>query len=143
MLEHAELLARRLHASQTDKAGRPYIEHLAAVAAGVSEDGGTEFEVALGWLHDAKEDTPVSDEALIDIVGVEGLALLTVLTHGKDEPYADYLTRVVQHPSAVRVKLADLRHNSNPARLAVLPQEQRERLEKKYAAAMAQLKAGA
>lgn len=46
----------------------------------------------------------------------------------------------MQHPSAVLVKMTDVGHNSDPARLAQLPPAKRARLEKKYAAAEAQLK---
>jgi (p)ppGpp synthase/HD superfamily hydrolase len=141
MVEQAKRLARRLHARQTDEARCPHTERLPAAAAAVAAVGGTEFEVALGCFHDAKEDTEVSDEDLVQIAGAEGLAILTALTHGKDEEHSVYLARVMQHPRAARVKLADLGHNTDPAHLAQLPPEKRERLEKKYAAAKAQLKA--
>ena len=39
LVEHAKELAHRAHAGQVDKAGRPYIEHVARVAERVREDG--------------------------------------------------------------------------------------------------------
>lgn len=50
LVERAKDLAHRAHAGQVDKAGRPYIEHVARVAAAVSDD--PEAEV-VAWLHDA------------------------------------------------------------------------------------------
>ncbi len=39
-LTEVEAVARAAHAGQTDKAGRPYAEHLRAVAEGVRRRGG-------------------------------------------------------------------------------------------------------
>ncbi len=55
-LAQVEAIARAAHAGQTDKAGRPYAEHLRAVAEGVRERGGDEDQIAAAWLHDAVED---------------------------------------------------------------------------------------
>lgn len=63
-LAEVEALARRVHSGQTDKAGRPYAEHLSAVAAGVRERGGSEEQIAAAWLHDAIEDGALSREWL-------------------------------------------------------------------------------
>src|SRR4051794_12848438 len=63
-LAEVEALARRAHEGQTDKAGRPYAEHLAAVAAGVRERGGSDEQIAAAWLHDAVEDAALSEEWL-------------------------------------------------------------------------------
>ncbi len=38
LVQKAKDLAHRAHAGQVDKAGRPYIEHVARVAAAVSDD---------------------------------------------------------------------------------------------------------
>lgn len=63
-LPEVEALARAAHAAQTDKAGRPYTEHLAAVAEGVRARGGTDEQIAAAWLHDAVEDGALSQEWL-------------------------------------------------------------------------------
>lgn len=55
-LAEVENLARTAHEGQTDKAGRPYAEHLAAVADGVRARGGDPEQIAAAWLHDAVED---------------------------------------------------------------------------------------
>lgn len=59
-LAQVEALAREAHATQTDKAGRPYTEHLAAVAEGVRVRGGSDRQIAAAWLHDAIEDGALS-----------------------------------------------------------------------------------
>lgn len=59
-LIEVESLARSAHEGQTDKAGRPYAEHLAAVAEGVRLRGGSPEQQAAAWLHDAIEDEALS-----------------------------------------------------------------------------------
>lgn len=63
-LAEVEALARKAHAAQTDKAGRPYAEHLQAVAEGVRERGGDDEQIAAAWLHDAVEDDALSEDWL-------------------------------------------------------------------------------
>ena len=63
---------------------------------------------------------------------------LTLLTHADDTPYLDYVRRLKDNPLAARVKLADLRHNSDLTRLDTVDDEALRRAEK-YAAAIALL----
>lgn len=63
-LAEVEAIARTAHADQKDKAGRPYAEHLAAVAEGVRARGGSDEQIAAAWLHDAVEDEVLSEEWL-------------------------------------------------------------------------------
>jgi hypothetical protein len=46
-LAQVEATARAAHSGQTDKAGRPYAEHLQAVAEGVRVRGGDEEQIAV------------------------------------------------------------------------------------------------
>ncbi|MFP1627128.1 HD domain-containing protein [Streptomyces sp. 5K101] len=133
-LAEIEAIARDAHAGQTDKAGIPYTEHIAAVAHGVRARGGSDEQVAAGWLHDTVEDDVLSREWL------EGAALprpvkdmVLALTKGEDEDLVSYTRRILATPGALLVKEADLAHNSDPARLALLDEETRERLTEKYA----------
>mgnify|MGYP004585922421 CR=1 FL=1 len=50
--EIAQRIAIEVHTGQVDKAGKPYIEHPAHVAASVDGDEAK----AVAWLHDAIED---------------------------------------------------------------------------------------
>ncbi|MCW5251700.1 HD domain-containing protein [Streptomyces sp. SHP 1-2] len=127
-------MARAAHAAQTDKAGRPYTEHLAAVADGVRRRGGDDDQIAAAWLHDAVEDGALSEEWL------RGAALsgrtkdiVLAVTKRAGEPPEAYAARVLATPGALLVKEADLAHNADPARLAALDPATRLRLTAKYA----------
>ncbi|WP_330290986.1 HD domain-containing protein [Streptomyces sp. NBC_00576] len=133
-LAEVEATARAAHATQTDKAGRPYVEHLQAVAKGVRARGGDEEQIAAAWLHDAVEDGALSarwlEEAALsprtkDIV-------LAVTKRAGEAPEA-YARRILETPGALLVKVADLAHNADPARLAALDAPTRTRLTEKYA----------
>jgi (p)ppGpp synthase/HD superfamily hydrolase len=133
-LAEVEALARRAHEGQTDKAGRPYAEHLAAVAAGVRERGGSDEQIAAAWLHDAVEDAALSEEWLAGaaLTGATK-AMVRAVTKRPGEPVEEYTARILATPGALLVKEADLAHNADPARLAVLDAPTRERLTAKYA----------
>ncbi|MEU5469968.1 HD domain-containing protein [Streptomyces lydicus] len=133
-LAEVEALARRAHAGQTDKAGRPYAEHLAAVAAGVRERGGSDEQIAAAWLHDAVEDAALSAEWLAGAALSEATkAMVLAVTKRAGEPLTEYTARILATPGALLVKESDLAHNADPARLAVLDAPTRDRLTAKYA----------
>ncbi|MFD8807938.1 HD domain-containing protein [Streptomyces sp. NPDC059597] len=128
-----ETLARAAHARQTDKAGRPYTEHLAAVAEGVRQRGGDAEQIAAAWLHDAVEDDALSEEWLTGAaLTPRTRAIVRALTKRPGEPPEAYARRVLATPGALLVKQADLAHNADPARLAVLDEPTRKRLTEKY-----------
>jgi (p)ppGpp synthase/HD superfamily hydrolase len=133
-LAEVEALARRVHSGQTDKAGRPYAEHLAAVAAGVRERGGSEEQIAAAWLHDAIEDGALSREWLAGAaLSVATKAMILAVTKRADEPVEEYTARILATPGALLIKESDLAHNADPERLAVLDAPTRQRLTEKYA----------
>ncbi|MGW1374304.1 HD domain-containing protein [Streptomyces sp. NPDC002446] len=133
-LAEVEALARRAHSGQTDKAGRPYAEHLAAVAAGVRARGGSDEQIAAAWLHDAVEDDALSHEWLAGAALSEPTkAMILAVTKRRGEPVEEYTARILATPGALLVKESDLAHNADPARLAVLDAPTRERLTAKYA----------
>ncbi|AKA06847.1 hypothetical protein SAZ_33890 [Streptomyces noursei ZPM] len=133
-LEEVEALARRAHAGQTDKAGRPYAEHLAAVAAGVEERGGSEEQIAAAWLHDVIEDGVLSEAWLAEAALHETTkAMVLAVTKRAGEPVEEYTARILATPGALLIKESDLAHNADPARLAVLDAPTQERLTAKYA----------
>ncbi|MFF9863872.1 HD domain-containing protein [Streptomyces sp. NPDC013953] len=133
-LEQVEAVAREAHAGQTDKAGRPYAEHLAAVARGVRERGGSEEQIAAAWLHDAVEDDRLTAEWLAAAALPQGTKdMVLALTKRPGEDLAAYTARILAVPGARLVKEADLAHNADPGRLAVLDEATRVRLTAKYA----------
>ncbi|MEV3855378.1 HD domain-containing protein [Streptomyces sp. NPDC050095] len=133
-LTEIEALARRAHADQKDKAGRPYAEHLQAVAEGVARRGGTDRQTAAAWLHDAIEDDALTDQWLTEAaLPEETKAIVRALTKHPGEAPEAYARRILATPGARLVKEADLAHNADPARLAVLDEATRTRLTEKYA----------
>ena len=102
------------HKDQVDKTGLPYVFHPFHLA----EQMDTEDAVCVALLHDTVEDTDISFEDLIN----EGfndsiINALKLLTHNDDTPYLEYVTRIKENPLARKVKLADLRHNSDLTRI--------------------------
>ncbi|MEU6892185.1 HD domain-containing protein [Streptomyces sp. NPDC046557] len=133
-LLEVEALARAAHEGQTDKAGRPYAEHLAAVAEGVRLRGGTPEQQAAAWLHDAIEDHALTPDWLESAVLPDGVkAMVLALTKVPGEPVEEYAARILAIPGALLVKEADLAHNADPVRLSVLDRPTRDRLSAKYA----------
>lgn len=133
-IEAQLLLARGIafgaHAGQVDKAGVPYICHPIAVAELLVD---LEDKV-VAYLHDVIEDTPLEDVDLLSAgIFPHLVADVVLLRHLEHERRAIYLDRIALSPRAVRVKLADIAHNSDPQRLASLDERTRLRLEKKYA----------
>lgn len=125
----ADFIAEHAHRGQTDKSGRPYIEHPRAVAATLTDPE----DVIVALLHDVLEDTEVT----ADDLRAEGLpehlvASVVAITHLPNEPNVTYWERVKADPRATRVKLADIAHNSQPSRLVALDEPTRLRLIDKY-----------
>jgi (p)ppGpp synthase/HD superfamily hydrolase len=133
-LAEVETLARAAHDGQTDKAGRPYAEHLAAVAEGVRARGGDPEQIAAAWLHDSVEDAALSEQWLTEAaLTARTKAIVRALTKRPGEPPEAYAARILATPGALLVKEADLAHNADPHRLAVLAEPVRTRLTAKYA----------
>ncbi|MFI5687057.1 HD domain-containing protein [Streptomyces sp. NPDC051636] len=133
-LAEVEALACAAHAGQTDKAGRPYAEHLRAVAEGVRARGGDPAQIAAGWLHDAVEDDALSEEWLAGAaLSRRTKDIVLAVTKRAGEGSEAYARRVLDTPGALLVKEADLAHNADPDRLAVLDEATRKRLTEKYA----------
>ncbi|WP_460073346.1 HD domain-containing protein [Streptomyces sp. YKOK-I1] len=134
-LAEIEAVACAAHAGQTDKAGRPYTEHLRAVAEGVRTRGGGAELIAAGWLHDAVEDHALSEEWLSEAdLDPRTKDVVLAMTKRAGEPPEAYARRILATPGARLVKAADLAHNADPDRLAVLDEATRTRLERKYSA---------
>mgnify|MGYP001047544979 CR=1 FL=1 len=129
MSTRAAAIARAAHRGQVDKAGRPYVEHPARVAARLAGD---DVAVSVAWLHDVVEDSEVSLLGLAEEFPVEVVRAVDALTRRAGESSERYYARVRSDALALRVKLADVADNSDPVRLAELDTEVRERLTRKY-----------
>lgn len=115
MVNKAEQLAIKAHAGQKDKAGKDYFEaHVFVVANGIIGDP---IAKAVAFLHDTVEDTSVTIEDIRAEFPKEVADAVDVLTHRKGMSYAEYLWRIQQNRTAVKVKLSDLRSNMDTKRL--------------------------
>lgn len=139
IVSRAKALAHRAHAGQVDKAGRPYIEHVARVASAVSDDPAAE---AVAWMHDTFEDCSDFCNAHISEIWAFGLDVIdavSALTRDDKKSDAYYYWEIRTTSLALRVKLADIADNSSEERLALLDEKTAARLRRKYAKAIAAL----
>lgn len=129
-------IAYQAHHGQRDKGGAPYIFHPWHLA----EQMDTETEVTAALLHDVVEDTDVTMESLRQAgIREEVLEVLELLTHPKGEPYLDYIRRLLSNPTARKIKLADIHHNSDETRLLAGNAAMAAYFREKYAPALALL----
>jgi (p)ppGpp synthase/HD superfamily hydrolase len=116
MLSKMISLATERHTGQFDKGGRPYILHPLTVMHRLRTDDEELQCIAVG--HDLMEDCGVTVDELEDLGFsyrvVRGICDLTKIT-GLDE--AGYRRMVKSNEDAIRVKIEDLRHNSDIRRL--------------------------
>jgi (p)ppGpp synthase/HD superfamily hydrolase len=129
LIAKADEIARRAHDGQLDKLGRPYIAHPRRVAARVD----TAHAKAAALLHDVVEDSPITAEDLrAEGIPQAVIDCVLLLTRRDDVPADEYYEAIGADALARTVKMADLADNSDPARLAALPEPTRSRLCAKY-----------
>lgn len=122
----AKLVSRTAHRGQMDKSGKPYYLHPETVASFVTDP---EDQVC-AYLHDVLEDTDVTYEELLEVFGEETMKVLTLLTHRDEDDYFTYIDKIKTNERAVRVKLADLKHNMDLSRMPNPTEKDYKRLEK-------------
>ena len=129
MLDRAIALAAESFKGRFDKAGRPYILHCLAVMNQMPQDD--EELMAIAVLHDVVEDTKITFTDLAQQgFSRRVITALQLLTHNHDTSYDDYVRALAVNPDAKRVKIADLRHNSDITRMKGLETKDFDRLEK-------------
>ena len=102
------------HKDQVDKTGLPYVFHPFHLAEEMTD----EISTVCALLHDVIEDTEYTFESLSEMgFPEEVIRVLGLLTHEDGVPYMEYVERISHDPVATRVKLADLRHNSDTTRM--------------------------
>lgn len=138
--------AEELHAEQTDAAGAPYFGHLERAAEHLVRhfpDAGPAERHAV-WLHDAMEDQGVTpDDLHARGYGPEVVKIVQAVTRLPDSgSYRDWIGDMAAegHKGTIRVKIADLLDNSDPARLAALPPDKARSLAKRYRTALQTLR---
>ena len=132
-LERAIAIAAEAHAGQTDKAGAPYILHPLRMIMGLTSDE----ERIVAVLHDVCEDCPgwTFERLRGEGFSEEILAALDSVTKREGEAYEEFALRAAANPIGRRVKLADLRDNSDLSRITNPSVEDHERIAK-YARAI-------
>lgn len=126
-LERAIAIAAMAHEGQVDKAGMPYVLHPLRMMLAVDT---AEARMA-AVLHAVVEDTAVTLEQL----RAEGfpdavIEAVEALTKRDSEDYDAFIRRVAPNPIARKVKLADLRDNSDLTRIAQPAEKDRQRIER-------------
>lgn len=122
------LLATNMHHGQFDKGGAPYILHPLKVMYYLKTDDEELQCIALG--HDLIEDTQTTARELGEMGFtqriIDGIVAMTKLD---GEHVEDYKVRVRSNQDAIRVKMADLRHNSDIRRLKGVSEKDVRRIE--------------
>lgn len=124
--------------NKVDKGGNPYILHCLFVMDNTDGDDCTKCAAV---MHDLVEDTDENSETnyTFEVLTKLGFSektirLLHLVTHSKQTPYMDYIKAISVDPDAVKIKRADLRHNSDITRLKGLRKKDHERMEKYHTA---------
>ncbi|MCQ4022796.1 GTP pyrophosphokinase [Ruminococcus sp. zg-924] len=115
------------HKNQVDKSGMPYVYHPFHLAEQMDD----EYSTCVALLHDVVEDTDITIEDLkSEGFPSEVINAIELMTHDDSIPYLDYVKIIKTNPIASKVKLADLKHNSDLSRLDVVDNKAIERVEK-------------
>lgn len=115
------------HKEQVDKSGMPYVFHPFHLAEQMTNESTT----VVALLHDVVEDTNLNfDDLEKQGFSDEIINALKLLTHDKSVPYMDYVAEIKKNRIATKVKLADLKHNSDLTRLSVVDEKALKRKEK-------------
>lgn len=126
-------IATSRHWGQYDKGGSPYILHCLKVMHYVRSDDEELMCIALG--HDLVEDTFKDHQEGYAFLRAEGFPERVVLgiyamTKDPGATYEEYKEQVKSNSDAVKVKMADLRHNSDIRRLKGLRPKDFERIQR-------------
>jgi hypothetical protein len=122
-------IAQEAHFGQKDKAGEDYINHPVHVASQMID----EVSICTAFLHDVVEDTELTfDDLSNQGIPEPVIEALKLLTHDDETPYVEYIQRIKDsgNKTAISVKLADLRHNSDDSRISIIDEPTLKRIEK-------------
>jgi (p)ppGpp synthase/HD superfamily hydrolase len=113
-----------------DKGGKPYILHLLKVMYYLKSEDLELQTIALG--HDLIEDRKNITYAMLIEMGFSERVILGIraMTKVPGETNDEYLARIKANPDAIKVKLCDLRHNSDIRRLKGVTAKDVARIEK-------------
>ena len=131
LTKKALLISFNAHKDQVDKSGMPYVYHPFHLAEQMDD----EYSTCVALLHDVVEDTAVTVEYLAKQgFPPEVTDAIKLMTHDETVPYLDYVAKLKINPIARKVKIADLKHNSDLSRLDHINDKALKRAEKYRAA---------
>jgi (p)ppGpp synthase/HD superfamily hydrolase len=129
LLDKVLVLATNAHAGQFDRGGNPYILHPMKVMHYLKSDD--EELQCIALLHDVVEDTDTTWRDLIDIGCTDRIIdAVKALTKVPGQTYEEYQIEVLLNADAMKVKLCDLRHNTDIRRLKGVTQKDIDRIAK-------------
>lgn len=133
MLNRMLVLVTNKFAGIYDKAGQPYVLHCLKVMYYTKTDDEELQCIALG--HDLIEDTDVTAESLLAMGFTDRIVLGIVAMSKVKVNFSQevYMMQLRGNKDAIRVKLADLRHNSDIRRLKDVGPKEVARLTKYHA----------
>ena len=105
-------VAYEAHLGQFDYNDVPYIFHPYHLAEQMDD----EISCTVALLHDVVEDTDLSFAGLEQIFPAQVVEIVRLLTHDEGVDYFDYIREIKKNPIATKVKLEDLKHNSDESR---------------------------
>ena len=88
--------------------------------------------VVVALLHDVLEDTAITQQELAKVFPPGIIDAIFALTRQVDEDYESFIRRCATNRLARKVKISDLQHNLDPARLKKCTDADQKRLRKKY-----------
>lgn len=133
MLGKAIGIVSNVFANKKDKGGEPYILHCLRVMNSVRHLGHDVMCAAV--LHDLVEDTLWDNQMLINFgFSNDIVTWVDLLTHKRTDSYDDYIKKLSFSRVATKIKMADLRDNSDITRLKGLTKKDHERIEKYFKA---------
>lgn len=127
-VKKATMLVNLLFKDKKDKGGFPYIGHLQYVSNAFDDE---EHKV-VGLLHDVIEDTVVSKTILLELGFSETIVKAVELLTRKTDDYMEYIKSIKDSNNilVIDIKLKDLEHNMDIARIKIPTEKDYERLEK-------------
>lgn len=138
LLGEAIAIAALAHKNQKDRGGNAYFLHPMRIMFRLRTQDAELMQMAI--LHDVVEDSNINFDNLRALGFSERvLSALQCLSHlDETEPYEAYIERIRLNPDATRIKVEDLRDNSDITRLKGVREKDFERL-KKYSLAYVRL----
>lgn len=131
MLNQAIMIAVQVHDGQFDKSGEPYILHVLKVMHYVKSKD--EELNCIAVLHDVIEDSNgkyTADRLLSMGFSLRVVVAVDKLSKKENQTEDEYLKGLLTNVDAIKVKMADLRHNMDIRRLKGLREKDFKRLEK-------------